>query len=402
MKILHVVPSYLPAYRYGGPILSVHSMNKWLVRAGGDVTVYTTNVDGRETLNVPLGKEVLVDGVKVWYFPVSFPRTWTYSRELHRTLNKRAGDFDVVHITSVFLAASTLGARAAMRHKKPYIISPRGSLMKEPLARKSAWKKKIYLSLIERKNLADAAAIHFTDVAEREEYVSAGFPLRQAIIIPNGLDPEEFQMAVPAGVFRKKWNIAPETPIVLFLSRLNWKKGLDTLIPAFAEVLKKEPKAVLVLAGPDDEGYKKEIENMIGKVNLRMSDILRMSDVPNIVFTGMLLGNDKISAFKESNVFVLSSYSENFGMVVLEAMHMGLPVVITPEVGIAPEVARGGAGLVVPKNKTAVAGAILQILKNERKAALMGEAGKRLVENNFAPARVAEQFIRAYTEMIKA
>ena len=386
MKILHVVPSYLPAYRYGGPILSVHSMNKWLVRAGVEVTVYTTNVDGRGTLNVPLVREVLMDGVKVWYFPVSFPRAWTYSRELHRALNKNVGNFDVVHITSVFLAASTLGARAAMRRKKPYIISPRGSLMKEPLARKSAWKKKIYLSLIERKNLAGAAAIHFTSDAEREEYVSAGFPLKQAVVIPNGLDAEAWPAAV-RGEFRSRWNIAPDRRIVLAMGRVGWKKGFDTLIPAFARVVQKEPRALLVISGADDEGYKKNVQLLISNYQLQK----------NILFTGAFEGVDA-PALADADVFTLPSYSENFGMAVVQAMYAGVPVVITKGVALSREVQRTGAGLVVEKNEAAVAQAILTVLGNRQAAQEMGMKGKEFAQTLLAP-KVARAFTEAYSEL---
>ena len=72
MKILHIVPSYFPAYRHGGPILSVHGINKWLVKKGAEVTVYTTNIDGLNELDVPINQLVDVDGVKVYYFKASF------------------------------------------------------------------------------------------------------------------------------------------------------------------------------------------------------------------------------------------------------------------------------------------------------------------------------------------
>src|SRR3989344_2837409 len=151
MKILHIIPTYVPAFRYGGPILSVHNLNKWLVKQGVDVTVYTTNIDGKGTLDVPTNREVLLDGVKVYYFPIT-SRVWQYSYELHRALAKNAGLFDLVHITSIFLSASSLGSYYAKKFNKPYIISPRGSLMKEPLGKKPL-KKNPYLSLIEKRNL---------------------------------------------------------------------------------------------------------------------------------------------------------------------------------------------------------------------------------------------------------
>ena len=110
MKILHIVPTYVPAYRYGGPIKSVHYLNKWLVKKGIDVTVYTTNLNGDKLLNVPLNRETLINGVKVHYFPITW-KSWEYSFALHQALAKNIKDFDLIHITSVFLSVSTLGAR---------------------------------------------------------------------------------------------------------------------------------------------------------------------------------------------------------------------------------------------------------------------------------------------------
>ncbi|MEK7512843.1 MAG: glycosyltransferase, partial [Patescibacteria group bacterium] len=284
MKILHVVPSYLPAYRYGGPILSVHALNKWLVRGGVEVTVFTTDADGKGTLDVQPNREVLIDGVRVWYFPRSFPRTWFYSKQLQRVLAERTREFDIVHITSVFLAASTLGAHYAKKFKKPYLISPRGSLMREPLIMKSALLKKLYLALIECRNLADAAAVHFTSEREREEYAGAGFPLKKTVVVPNGLDIESWPAAVH-GDFRAKWKIPPDHPIVLAMGRIGWKKGFDTLIPAFACVLKKQPNALLVISGADDEGYRAVVEGMVRKHKLEKSTL----------FTGEFQGVDAVA-----------------------------------------------------------------------------------------------------------
>ena len=384
MKVLHIVPTYLPAYRYGGPIKSIHELNKWLVKKGAEVTVYTTNIDGSGNLDVPLNKEVDIDGVKVFYFPVSF-RPWQYSCSLRRALTQNIKNFDFIHITSVFLAASTLGVYYAKKFKKPYIISPRGSLMKEPLAKKSSLKKRIYLSLIEKNNLKDAV-IHFTTEDEKIEYLNNGLPLKKSIIIPNGIDIEEFNKNVPPGYFREKFGIPKDKKIVLFLSRLSWKKGLDTLIPAFSEVIKKEPKTVLVLVGGDDEGYKKNVQLLI--TNYQLQD--------KAIFTGMLGGDDKIAAYKDSQVFVLPSYAENFANVVIEAMYFGLPVVITRNVGISPSVERIGAGIVIDKDEEQLTGAILKILNNPDLAAKMGEAGRKLVETEFSWPEIAENFIEEY------
>lgn len=392
MKILHIVPSYFPAKKHGGPIESVHNLNKWLVRRGIDVTVYTTNINGKNgRIDVPLGKEVVLDGVKVFYFPITFA-SWEYSRDLRSALRRLSHEFDLVHITSVFLSASTIGARCAKKLGVPYIISPRGSLMKEPLAMKNAFLKKAYISLIEKRNLAGAAAIHFTTEREKEEYESAGLPIRQGVIIPNSFDSEGFEESIQRGIIRKRFGISENAPVVLFLSRISWKKGLDTLISAFAEVARKLPEARLLIAGGDDEGYRRNIELLITNYELQNK----------VIFAGMLTGADRIAAYRDADVFVLPSYSENFGMAVVEALAMELPSVITEGIAISSLIKERNAGIVVRKNKDEVSAAIVDVLKHKGKFRSMVEKGKKLVEEEFSPEAVAGRFEEAYKEIIKA
>jgi len=391
MKILHIVSSYWPAFEFGGPITSVHFLNRWLVKNGLDITVYTTNAGLRGREDVVLKKETIIDGVKIYYFPYYGYVHWTFSPALFWALAKNIKKFDLIHITGVWNFPVSAAAFWTRFYRKPYIISSRGSLMKEPLEKKSSLKKKIYLVLFSKKDLKFASAIHFTVEQEKEEYLKASLPLKKAIVIPNGLDAEEFNTITRDSIeFRKKFGIAADKKIILFLSRLNWKKGLDTLIPAFSEVLKKEPKAVLVLAGPDDEGYKKNIQLLI--TNYQLQD--------NIIFTGMLVGEDKVAVFQESSVFVLPSYSENFGQVVVEAMYFGLPVIITKNVGISPSVIRAEAGLVIDKDENQLAEAILKILENPELRRKMGQKGKKLVETEFSSEKVAENWIEEYNNLI--
>ena len=392
MKILHIVPTYLPAYRYGGPIESVHALNKALVRAGAEVTVFTTDIDGPGRLDVPIGVPVIKDGVRVFYFKHSrFLRAWEYARGLHRALAREAGNFDIIHITSVFLSASTLGARYAKRAGVPYLISPRGNLMKEPLAMKSGLKKSAYLSLLEKRNLVGASAIHFTMEKERQEYIEAGFSMRKSYVIPNIFDPASLPEPASGFSIRRKHNISPEVPVVLFLGRLSWKKGFDTLIPAWNAVKEKMPRVVLLIAGGDDERYRKTIERMIDEARVRES----------VVFTGILQGGEKTVAYRESDLFVLPSYSENFGMAVVEAMHCGLPVIVTENVGLAPDVLEAEAGRVVAKDAGELARAILETLENKKRASLMGRRGHDFVAGVYSADRVAERFLAAYNEVVR-
>ena len=360
-------------------------------KKGADVTVYTTNINGRETLDVPLGQEVPMDGVKIFYFPVTFS-PWQYSSAMGVALNKNIGNFDLVHITSVFLAASTLGACYAKKYKKPYIISPRGSLMKEPLARKSNFKKWLYLNLVEKKNLAGAAAIHFTAEAEKKEYLAAGLPLKSSFIIPNGIELDEFGGKSALKFSREKFGISPDRKIVLSLSRLNWKKGFDTLIPAFRRVLAEEPKAILVIAGGNEDDYEKQIRGFMAKNDLKNGK--------DVVFTGMLMGDEKTAIFGESSVFVLPSYSENFGMAVVEGI-VSTAVIITPEVGISPYVEKYGAGMVIEKDEKKFAEAILKVLKNPDLKKQFKAKGREMIQKEFSMDKVAEAMLAEYNKILK-
>lgn len=389
MKILHIIPTYKPAYSAGGPTWSVHALNKKLVKKGVDVTVYTTNKFIED--KVPINRVVNVDGVKVFYFPTSHPRKWEYSKKLRKSLKESIEEFDLIHITSVFLSASTCGAYYAIKNDIPYIISPRGALMKGAVENRNTFIKKLYLNLTEKRSLKNASGIHFTTQDEKEEYKELGLPLSNPIVIPNGLEEEEFDYNIKEGKFREKYNISKDKKIILFLSRVNWKKGLDALIPSFNKVLKEYKDAVLVVAGGDDkDNYLSKVKEMVRKHNLE----------DKVIFTGMILDEEKVSAYQDADVFALPSYSENFGIVVAEAMYFGLPIVTTPNVGISNIVEDYNTGFVVEKDVKRVSSAILKIIKNRELSEEMSKNGKRATEKEFSMGSVAEKWIESYNKII--
>lgn len=387
MRILHVTPTYIPAYRYGGPIRVVHELNKWLVRAGVDITVYTTDIDGPNNLKVETGKEMLMDGVKVVYFPASFPRSWFYSREMAKAIKTNIGKFNVVHVTSTFLAPSFLVWKYS-KFFAPYIISTRGNFMKETFSKKY-WKKKIYYEFIEKKVLAKASAVHFTAKMEYKEYKDQKFPLKKEIILPNGIDDETFSKRPEKGAFRSKLGLGGKK-IILFMSRISWKKGFDTLIPAMKELIREIPNAVLVVAGGDDERYLSTVKKMIDEEGISS----------HVIFTGLLTGAEQVGAYQDSDVFVLPSYSENFANVLLEAGYFRLPVVATEGVALAEDFAEAAAGFKIRKDVRELSYALTLVLSNREVAKRMGEAGERLVREKFFWPEIAGEMINAYNEVI--
>jgi glycosyltransferase involved in cell wall biosynthesis len=382
MRILHVVPSYRPAWRYGGTIRSVHALCRGLSGLGHDVHVYTTDVDGRASLDVPLGKPVDVEGVRVWYFHSSFLRRLYYSPAMARALSGPAGAFELFHLHSVFLWPTAAGASAAKRFGRPFVLSPRGMLVKSLVRRRSRLVKSAWIRLIERRNLEAAAAVHVTSELERRELESFGFRLPPVYVVPNAVEAEPAAEAPPA--FLKELGGGP---FVLYLGRVNWKKGLDRLIPAMALV----PGTRLVIAGNDEERYAPALKRLAAEKGVE----------ERVVFLGEVRGADKWALLRAAAALALPSYGENFGNVVLEAMAAGCPVVVTPEVGAAPIVLESGAGLVVDGRPEAFGESLRALVGDAALRRRMGEAG-RAAGGRFGERAVAKRMEDVYTEILSS
>lgn len=384
MKVLHVSPAYYPAHRYGGPIKSIHGLNRALVELGERVTVFTTNVDGPEMLDVPLGSPVDVDGVEVFYFPVAWPRAYLRAPCLDQALAQHVSAFDLVHIHGLYLYPTMAAARACRRQGVPYVISPRGMLDPHAIHLRSTWKKKLYIWLVEKRNLRGAAALHFTASEEQQLVAQSGWRL-PGFVVPNALNLAEFPELAEQDATGKTIGES-----VLFLSRIHPKKGLDLLIPAFAQVVAQRPGAKLHLVGPDEDGYLAQVKAWIASHKLE----------DHVTYAGMLLGQDKLHAYQQADLFVLPSYSENFGIVVIEAMACGKPVVITDRVNICQDVKQARAGLVTRCDANEIAQAILTLLADPVLAREMGRRGRKLVEEKFTWERAAAEMVGQYRQIV--
>jgi glycosyltransferase involved in cell wall biosynthesis len=381
------VPSYLPAVRYGGPIYSVHGLCKALAARGHDVEVFTTNVDGPQDSHVPLGVPVDMDGVKVRYFPVPALRRLYWSPAMGKALRQRLGGFDVLHTHSVFLWPTWAAARAASRARVPYIVSPRGMLVEELIARKSPFLKRAWIALIERASLERASAIHVNSATEEVELKRFGFALPAVHVVPNGVIADAGQDAtaeLPEGV---RSIFASGRPVVLCLGRISWKKGLDRLISAIVRV----PDAVLLIVGNDDEGYSGTLRELAVKEGV----------LDRVVFAGPVFGTAKTKLYRRACLLALASYSENFGNVVLEAMVEGCPVVVTPEVGAAAIVEESGGGLVAQGAPQAFGDAMQSLVADPGLRADIGNRAKQSLRAKYSWDSVAGRMIEIYRSISK-
>ncbi|MGH9828077.1 MAG: glycosyltransferase, partial [Blastocatellia bacterium] len=192
------------------------------------------------------------------------------------------------------------------------------------------------------------------------------------IVRRNGIDVPV--STPPVGTFRKKWAIASQTRIILFLGRLVPKKSPDLLLDAFALWRRETPdtaNSVLVLAGPEErDGYVSALRSHAAALGMGNS----------VLFAGPLYDDAKWAAYQDADVFVLPSQNENFGNSAAEAMVCGTPVIVTDQCGIAP-IIDGRTGLVVPHNSNAVADALKALLENPSLAAQFRDACPGVVQS---------------------
>ena len=395
MELLCVVPSYWPAFQFGGPIFSLHALNKRVAGKGINVTVYTTNA-GQEA-SIVADSQLDLDNVKVRYFAYSRlfqflgSSGWHFSPAMARAIRSNLKKFDLVYILGVWNYPVAAAAYFSRRARKPYIISPRGHLYPY-LINKKFWKKWIYYNLIAKKDLNFASAIHYTSEDERETCQAYLKLSSKSVVIPNGIDFAGLSNLTDKDGLRERYPILKGKRIILFLSRINWKKGLDLLVKAYGVLAKEKNDLHLLIVGEGDSGYTGKIKKLIKRCGLEQ----------RITFTGMLIGEDKLRAFALGSIFVLPSYSENFGMSVVEAMACGLPVIITSRVGIHKEVSSAGAGLVVEPDAAQLTAAMETLLSNPDSGRKMGEKARLLVNERFGLDAVAERMIEMYADIIRS
>jgi glycosyltransferase involved in cell wall biosynthesis len=386
MKILHVIANLAP--RYGGPSKACWEMARAVAQLGHEVSIYTTNQDGPGELEVPLDRPVPRDGVAVRYFPIQAPRFWGTSLPLALALRRQVPASDLVHIHSLYLFHDLVAGHWCRRYAVPYLVRPHGTL--DPfIHRRHRWRKRLMERLFEDRNIRRAAALHFTTAEEKE--LAAPFTFQTpGLVVPLGINWEEFAELPEPGEFRRRHPEIGDKAIILFFGRINFKKGLDILARAFGAVARRREDVHLVIAGPDNEGWGARVRTWLAEEGMGA----------RTTFTGMLLGPEKLAVLRDARLFVLPSYSENFGLAVVEAMAAGLPVIISDRVNIWRAVQAAEAGRVVPADAPALADQILDLLDNPEAATHMGRKGRALVQERFPWPRIARSLVEAYERII--
>ncbi len=387
MKVLQVIPSVGPLR--GGPSFAIRSISRGLAAAGIETHIATTDDNGPGArLDVRTGVPIDDNGVTYWYFPRQFP-FYTYSAPFTGWMWGHAANYDLIHIHTLFSYCSNMAAYIASRLGVPYVIRPLGVLNRWGREQRRPWLKRASIALIERHILNGAAFVHYTAEQERAEASECGFCDRP-MIIPNPVEIPDGP--AQKGTLRRQFPELAGRRILLFLSRIDRKKGLDLLIPAFAGLVKENPGAALVIAGDGDRALMETLKAQCSSLGI----------ASQVFWTGFLSGDAKAGALADADVFVLPSWSENFGIAPIEAMALGVPVIVTDQVGICREVIAGDAGLVTPPAVEPLRQAMARLLADDDRRRVLGRNGAALARAQFAPEVVMKKLSAAYSAVLAA
>jgi glycosyltransferase involved in cell wall biosynthesis len=286
---------------------------------------------------------------------------------------RHAAEFDVLHIHALFHPISTAAAAIAAARGVPYVLRPLGTLSPYTFAHRRTKLKEMYFRFVDSRLINRAAALHFT--APQEATKAARLGLRAPrVIVPLPYRGDEF-------VARS------ESPgVILFMARLHPGKGLDILMPAFARVLASGARAHLTIAGSGAPAYETQIRQRLRELGIERETTL----------AGFVEGETKRELLRGAAIFVLPSHQENFGMSVVEAMGAGVPVIVSDQVDLWPDVIEYDAGLVTPLTIEAFADAMTLALQSGDRRRRYGEGGRRLVSERYAPGVVGRALSAMY------
>jgi glycosyltransferase involved in cell wall biosynthesis len=397
MRVLHVIPSLSPTE--GGPSFAAKSMADALAGQGLEVTIAATRRHSDASAAAgDYGYKVICFRRKFEPYKISFGLT--------RWLRANIRQFDLVHIHALFSFSSTMAARIARQNAVPYVVRPLGVLNRWGMENRRPIPKLISFRVVELPILLHAAAIHYTSEAERNEaaLLDPRIAKHESVVIPLPIEPaakgdaERFLDRYPKLRGRK---------IILFLSRIDRKKGLELLLDAFALVRGKDGDVALVIAGNGEEAYARELRERARR-SLRSGSASGSAcpteeegkEDKTIIWTGHLSGEMKAAALAASDVFAFPSASENFGIAAAESLAAGVPTIVSEEVALSADIRRYDAGMVVQRDAQQLADAIGELLSDRERAAGLALNGRRLAEERYSPEAVGRALHELYQKII--
>jgi len=375
----------------------VTALTRGLARRGHQVTVCSTDAcDRGSRLEPPKGSSPLrpwafqdCPNVVVRVFPnlsngVAYHLQGFLPFGLDAYLAQHARDFDVAHVHACRNVPGLLAARRLTRAAVPYVMAPNGTA---PRIERRQFVKRLFDVVGGRRTMHGASRFVAVSDAERRDLVDLSIDPALIRVVPNSIDLDEFDAPIARGVFRQRFHLG-DAPLVLFLGKITPRKRLDVVVRAFAAA--HAPAARLVIAG-NDMGS--------GAAARALVQALRLEH--RTVFTGLLTGRERLEALTDADVVVYPTQQEIFGLVPLEALLCGTPVIVGDDSGCAEIVRATGGGRLVPiGDATALANDIDEIIAHAAPWRDAADAAAGIARSMYGADAVCARLEQVYAEMV--
>ena len=382
MRILNIC-AY--TWQAGGPPKIIFDHTEVVLRYGHQVDILSPISPGETPYTVPTGAQLILcqrtPGISRFFRE--------FSLELYRYLQQHIHEYDIIHCHGLWHFGTL--APFMIDRKVAKVITTHGVLDRWVYAHHNS-KKQLMDTLAQKAYLRRADLVQINNTDEQQDVLRyLGHQHPNVVIIPNGVKMSDFTNLPAKGSFRQKFNLPTDRKMVLFMSRLNAKKGLDLLLPGFREYVRTHPGTMLVLAGSDD-GYETTARQFVADNNL--SDSIRL--------VGMLTGEDKLAALADADLFTLPSYSEGFSMAVLEAMAAGTPALVSDRVGFGEAIRQHeAAGLLDSLTPESVTKGLEKLLGDDQLRARIAKNATALLAERYDINVVAKQLLDEYAKVVR-
>jgi glycosyltransferase involved in cell wall biosynthesis len=372
----------------GGPPVVVENFVRETIRLGHESEIISTPLfcDGDRTILLKRLNELA---------PTTFlPRSRIFA-PFHTANRHRLGDSirtaDIVHVHTLWNPINVVVRQECARHRRPYVLMPHGMLDPYSLGVKR-WRKALYLWAVERRNISAARRLIYTTAEEARLAAAEYLSLPKGAVIPLGGDAPHQTSEELASGFLQRFPKAQGRRQLLFLGRLHFKKGLDRILMALPSVVNAFPNALLTVVGDGTQEFREGLERIIVAQGLEK----------NVMMTGRLDGAVKWGAYASAELFLLPSRQENFAITVAEAMHMGVPVIVSNKVNTWPYVKDAGAGVVIDEAriKDGLEKNILSLLRDRETLSRMGKCGQEYARRNLTWAGAAVRLVKCYEDVL--
>jgi len=387
LRILHVVPYYEQAWAYGGIPRLVTTMTRALARRH-HVTVCTTDVCDSQTRAARAGPNT--HGIDVRMFPnvsnaVAYHLQFFTPIGLRRYLRAAARSFDVAHIHACHNIPGVVAAWEFARARVPYVVSPNGTA--RPVERR-VLAKHLFALTVGRSMLPDASRIVAVSRPEVHQLQEMGMPESKIALIPNPIDEAEFERSLDGQGYRRRIGLG-QGPVIAFVGKLTPRKGVDDLVRAFASL--RDPAATLIVAG-NDMGAGRRLDSLVRSLRIGT----------RVIQTGLLTGFERLDVMAAADVVVYPSRDEIFGLVPLEALLSGSPVIVCNDSGCGEVIASTGGGLIVPPGDVqALTVAIEAVLADRAAWRTRARTAALRVRRRFGSQVVCDQLESLYWTLVE-